>query len=67
MATPETSSSWAAWPRTLLVLGRVALGLMMLGLAAPGFRVGVELTHRTFRWDRWTQDLWTQDLWTRDL
>ena len=30
MTTTETSPSWAAWPRKLLVLGRVALGLVFL-------------------------------------
>src|ERR1700684_3108367 len=30
MATTETSPSRAAWPRKLLVLGRVALGLVFL-------------------------------------
>jgi uncharacterized membrane protein YphA (DoxX/SURF4 family) len=30
MNTPETPSSRAAWPRVLLILGRVALGLVFL-------------------------------------
>ena len=30
MATPETPSSRATWPRTLLTLGRVALGLIFI-------------------------------------
>ena len=30
MANPETPSRRAAWPRTLLVLGRIALGLVFL-------------------------------------